>query len=432
MQEQSELSTDYNLKDIVNVSKFCKPSKNSEVIGSRHVYIAGLGHQLGTSVSYIHSLFSAFGELDADNPVELVRDKRYCYISYKQLSSAKLLMDFYLNDVTINSSIDLSIICKLQVKFACLSSEQIAGPSQIDPEDVCETDHINIPGLIVIKDFISEDEQEMILASEIGDEKSSRWEELLSRKIQHYGLIFNYRTLMLDYMTNIPPMPQSIQGIINRIENEIKNTQPYKESEVFPDPLLQLTVNEYTAGQGIASHIDTDSCLGPDIGILSLLSDVVMAFQERRPTDPDLAKTVTYSPSPAIVAKTILPRSDVNDYNSSDSDTDINEEIVPKLEVVGSGCTTTSKRYTRRKYVHIPSRSLLLLQGEARYNWSHGIAPRKCDKVNGQIIPRQKRISLTFRQVCSLPIFMIISIIYSYVDNVSWRCSSNTITIISY
>ena len=61
-------------------------------------------------------------------------------------------------------------------------------------------------------------------------------------------------------------------------------------------------------------------------------------------------------------------------------------------------CATTSakekSKYIRRKFVWLPARSLLLMQDEARFNWSHGIAPRKHDKVDGVLIPRQRRISL--------------------------------------
>jgi alkylated DNA repair dioxygenase AlkB len=36
-----------------------------------------------------------------------------------------------------------------------------------------------------------------------------------------------------------------------------------------------------------------------------------------------------------------------------------------------------------RKTLWLPPRSLTVLQGEARYLWSHGIASRKMDKVRG-------------------------------------------------
>lgn len=40
---------------------------------------------------------------------------------------------------------------------------------------------------------------------------------------------------------------------------------------------------------------------------------------------------------------------------------------------------------------------MLILGGESRYHWSHGISPRKFDKINGELIPRKRRISFTFR-----------------------------------
>jgi alkylated DNA repair dioxygenase AlkB len=47
----------------------------------------------------------------------------------------------------------------------------------------------------------------------------------------------------------------------------------------------------------------------------------------------------------------------------------------------------------------LPPRSLLLLQGDARYHWQHGIAKRKSDVVDGVKIQRRRRVSLTFRSV---------------------------------
>lgn len=48
-----------------------------------------------------------------------------------------------------------------------------------------------------------------------------------------------------------------------------------------------------------------------------------------------------------------------------------------------------------KKNIYLESRSLLVLKGDARYKWKHGIAARKSD--NG--VKRQRRISLTFRKV---------------------------------
>lgn len=44
-------------------------------------------------------------------------------------------------------------------------------------------------------------------------------------------------------------------------------------------------------------------------------------------------------------------------------------------------------------------RSLLLLTGAARYEWTHGIPARRSDIVDGLRRPRAGRVSLTFRSV---------------------------------
>jgi hypothetical protein len=44
---------------------------------------------------------------------------------------------------------------------------------------------------------------------------------------------------------------------------------------------------------------------------------------------------------------------------------------------------------------------LLVLSDKARYEWQHGIARRKKDRWNGQIISRQRRLSVTFRRLKS-------------------------------
>lgn len=99
----------------------------------------------------------------------------------------------------------------------------------------------------------------------------------------------------------------------------------------------QVIVNEYEPGQGIANHTDCKTCFRDTIISLSLNSPCVMDF-----TNPkkDLKKSLLLEP-----------------------------------------------------------RSLIILKGEARYEWAHGIAKRKSDNFQGQIFRRTRRISLTFRTV---------------------------------
>ena len=97
----------------------------------------------------------------------------------------------------------------------------------------------------------------------------------------------------------------------------------------------QLIINEYEPGQGISAHIDCRPCFGETILSLTLGSSCMMEFTRA-------------------------------------------EEKVALL---------------------LQPRSLLIMQGEARHLWKHGIPARKTDTYAGLSLERKRRISLTFRQV---------------------------------
>lgn len=104
----------------------------------------------------------------------------------------------------------------------------------------------------------------------------------------------------------------------------------------------QLTVNCYKPGNGIPAHCDTHSCFEDPIVSLSLFSSVVMEFKQ-----PDIAKHVS---------------------------------------------------------VVVPRRSLLIMSGDSRLGWTHGIASRMSDIIQtpeGKLsVQRRKlRISFTFRKM---------------------------------
>jgi alkylated DNA repair dioxygenase AlkB len=55
---------------------------------------------------------------------------------------------------------------------------------------------------------------------------------------------------------------------------------------------------------------------------------------------------------------------------------------------------------TRQKTpLFLARRSLVVLSGEARYDWRHAIPGRKSDTQEGRMVPRGRRLSLTFRNV---------------------------------
>ena len=100
----------------------------------------------------------------------------------------------------------------------------------------------------------------------------------------------------------------------------------------------QTIINEYLPGQGIAPHIDRD-CFGPVVATVSLCSAVNMDFC----------------------------------------------------------CDSTGDEHV----LHLVPRSLVLLHGDARFKWHHGIAKRQSDTWNDQKIKRQRRASITFRTIAN-------------------------------
>ena len=111
----------------------------------------------------------------------------------------------------------------------------------------------------------------------------------------------------------------------------------YKD-EHMPEVADQVIVNEYLPGQGISSHIDCEPCFKDTIISLSLGSGCVMNF--------------------------------------------------------------TNKFDKKKKIpVWLEPRSLVVLSGEARDKWLHGIPARKSDVWEGQKHDRERRVSLTFRKV---------------------------------
>eukprot|EP01120_Amphizonella_sp_Union-15-10_P000648 TRINITY_DN10685_c0_g1_i1.p1 TRINITY_DN10685_c0_g1~~TRINITY_DN10685_c0_g1_i1.p1 ORF type:complete len:227 (-),score=42.93 TRINITY_DN10685_c0_g1_i1:105-785(-) len=68
---------------------------------------------------------------------------------------------------------------------------------------------------------------------------------------------------------------------------------------------------------------------------------------------------------------------------------------------LGSGVTMDFTNYKTKQTisVYLEPRSLVVLSGDARYNWSHGIDPKLDDIVNGVKVPRNRRVSVTFRKV---------------------------------
>jgi len=240
-----------------------------------------------------------------------------------------------------------------------------------------------VPGLVILPNFVSEEEEATLMALLTGP--TAPWAPsqvtmnkigsgTVRRRVQHYGYVFDYETadVLRDRTAKgggCPPMPA--RPLVNERENHedveayissamkkwdswgllsgvIERTRSTNfadalsiDAPVFFSHLNQLTVNEYRPGQGIGSHVDTHSAFGDGLISISLNSGAVMEFRRQGGDE--------------------------------------------------------------KKLVHLPPRSLCLMSGPARYEWEHMIVSRMTDTVDGKVIPRNLRVSLTLRTAITKP-----------------------------
>ena len=193
-----------------------------------------------------------------------------------------------------------------------------------------------IPGLIYIPNFITEDEEKQIKQELI--DKSALW-DLCKIQMKRRSLQFGYH---LDYSSmelykarerGLEEIPKEWQWIGQRIKKWME-AKYNKEYKGFN----QLILNEYAPKQGIAHHTDRTHCFGPVVAGLSLFSTCVIEFKDKKSRDKNNCKPVL-----------LLPR------------------------------------------------SVFIMTGASRYEWTHGIIDQKEHKFCGHRIRRGVRYSMTFR-----------------------------------
>lgn len=178
-----------------------------------------------------------------------------------------------------------------------------------------------VEGLLYVADFVSAREEQRLL--KIIDEAT--WSPELKRRVQHYGYRYDYLKRGLSHEDYLGPIPAWAHELAQRLV----------EHRIFHSPPDQVIVNEYMPGQGIAAHVDRETCFGDVVASLSLGSRTVMEFT----------------------------------------------------------------RSGERLDVPLAPHSVVALRGAARYLWRHGIIGRRSDRINGQVLERSRRVSLTFRTV---------------------------------
>ncbi len=102
-------------------------------------------------------------------------ERRYCVVSFANLDDAVVAWNFFLTEPDL-SELGAS---KVLVKYAHIA-EAVTKPPE--PECCSSTDSIVVPGLQLISEFVSPEEENSIMG-EFGVD-SAPWKESLSRRVQ--------------------------------------------------------------------------------------------------------------------------------------------------------------------------------------------------------------------------------------------------------
>lgn len=150
--------------------------------------------------------------------------------------------------------------------FTTLSLSQLNRQKDTDiPDADIKT---NIPGLEVLENFVTEEEEEKML-KEI---EKNQWATLAHRRVQHYGYEFIYGKNTIDKTKYIGELPDFSEGVLNRI-NDV--SRKFNDGKIFD----QMTINEYQPGAGIPPHVDTHETFEECFVALSLGSGIVMTLK---------------------------------------------------------------------------------------------------------------------------------------------------------
>eukprot|EP00045_Choanoeca_perplexa_P006521 m.55873 g.55873 ORF g.55873 m.55873 type:complete len:379 (+) comp13666_c0_seq1:79-1215(+) len=251
---------------------------------------------------------------------------------------------------------------------------------------IASTEQATLPdGLHLLTDFVSVDEERALLAELEADEQLFR--SLRTRTVAQWGYAFDYSTFGAVALPNpVTPLTQQLMSRLPFLDSDSvvfpSNSQSCVPRDSTYQPPNQCTLNRYRPGDGIPAHADDPNVFGQAIWVLSLGHPLSMEFA---PLVPESSTGTTDA------------------HTTGDNLPD--DSLAAEFGAANLGKSTQGRArdITRRLSLWLPARSMLVMTGSARYDWTHGIAQRKTDLVDGEVRARGTRTSLTFRRVLSHP-----------------------------
>ena len=123
-------------------------------------------------------------------------------------------------------------------------------------------------GLIILTNFITPTEEKELIETINNNE----WNQQLSRKVQHYGYIYDYKTRCIKEEDFLGKLPKWLRKYRKKI----------MKSDYYTLKPNQVIINRYLQGEGISAHIDVPKLFDSEICSLSLGSHCVMIFKNNK------------------------------------------------------------------------------------------------------------------------------------------------------
>ena len=149
----------------------------------------------------------------------------------------------------------------IAVEAGTLPDPPVAPGHAVRPEPT------GVPGLTYAPDFLSEREEEKLVA--VLD--LAAWSSEIQRRVQHYGWRYDYKAKRIDASMRLGPLPEWAVRLARRLVSQ----------GLLSDLPDQVIVNEYVGAQGIAKHVDSGS-FADGIAMISLLESWDMVFREKK------------------------------------------------------------------------------------------------------------------------------------------------------
>lgn len=200
-------------------------------------------------------------------------------------------------------------------------------------------------------------------------------------------IISSWLSFVLDTTGSAPPsgFPRFLIDLLDAVQDLLKDKIPANVYDIlFPsedsDQARQIILNHYLPGEGITAHVDLLKRYGDGIIGVSFNSGCSMQFES------------TSTAPKGVFLLYSLKKPNVDLLIIDELDQQLPESF-----------SETKQSDTRSLYsVYLPARSIIVMSGESRFTWKHGIARVKEDIVESSDgirsnFARGERLSVTYR-----------------------------------